>query len=124
MVFDELLGLAQAVLCTEPDDFDVRMISSELLDRGSFPGADRSKRCPHPDQDGFLGRDQVAQVDLLAAAHVVDDEIRKKVCRYVGCRIECLASEIDPGECLLADLGRLACLGGCRVCGFFGRVTV
>ena len=45
----EGLGLFQVVLSAHSDDGEfVRVVSSELLDAGSFPTADGSMGCPEP----------------------------------------------------------------------------
>ena len=81
MVFNEVLGLAEVVLCAKADDFNsVCVLSSELLDVGSFPSANRSKRCPHPKQHHFVGWDDVAEVDLVVQCEIVEDNIGKDVC--------------------------------------------
>ena len=80
MVVDEVMCLAEVVLCAEPDDFDrVCILSSELLDVGSFPSANRSMRCPHPEQHHFVGRYDVAQIDLVAECDIVENNIGKDV---------------------------------------------
>lgn len=80
MLFDELVSLFEVILCADADDFDcVCVFSSELLDVGSFPSANRSKRCPHPKQHHFVRWDDVAQVDLVVECQVVDNDVGKDV---------------------------------------------
>ena len=55
------------------------MVSSELLDAGSLPAADRSMGRPEPHQDGPVCRRQRRQKDTLAVGDVDDADSREVV---------------------------------------------
>ena len=55
------------------------MVSSELLDAGSLPAADRSMGRPEPHQDGPVRRRQRRQKDTLAVGDVDDVDSREVV---------------------------------------------
>jgi hypothetical protein len=77
---DELECLVEAVLCAVTDDLDViEVISSELLDVGSFPTAGGSMRRPRPQQYGSVGREDVGDVRLAVATDVVDNQVGERV---------------------------------------------
>lgn len=50
MSVDEVLCLAERVLGAEPDDLDLWMLASELLDLRGLPVTRRSVRGPEPEQ--------------------------------------------------------------------------
>lgn len=55
MAFGKFLRLTEAVLGAKADDLNlICMFSSELLDFGGFPSANRSMWCPHPHQHRLL----------------------------------------------------------------------
>jgi len=80
VVVDEVIRLAKTVLRPEADYFDcVGVLSSELLDVGSFPSANWSMWGPHPHQNHFFGRNEVAQVDLVGENQIVDNNVGEDV---------------------------------------------
>ena len=86
---DELDGLVEGVLGAVSDDLDlVQVISSELLDVGSFPTAGGSMRRPRPQQHRAFGRKDVRDVRFAASTDVVDDEVGERVALELRIRLD------------------------------------
>ncbi len=63
------------------------MVSSELLDAGCFPAADRSMGCPDPHEDGSVGGCERGQNKALTAEDVHDGGFREVIgAGHDGCR--------------------------------------
>ncbi len=131
VLLDEVTGFTEAVLGTETDDEQViDMITSELLDIGGFPIAGGSMRRVHPEQDGLVLRDEIAEVDLAPGGDVVDDDAGEHVRLDLGRRNHVGSDEVDEsgtggrlgrrGRCGVIDLAGIRLGGHHRSAGFGG----